>query len=57
MKVPKEYIDLLGDYFDNDKLEYIEIGSFAQLLFEGELVGYIMLGENPTFKPKGKWKG
>lgn len=57
MKVPKEYIDLLPDNFDLEMIDYVELGSFAQLLVDGVLVGYIMLGDNPVFKPKGKWKG
>lgn len=57
MRVPEEYTSLLPADFDLDKIEYNKVGSFAQLLCEGELVGYIMLGDNPTFKPKGKYKG
>lgn len=56
MKVPKDYVDLLPDNFDLDRIDYEEFGSFAQLLVDGVLVGYIMLGDNPVFKPKGKWK-
>ena len=57
MKVPDEFIGLLPVGYDLDKIEYNKVGSFAQLLCEGELAGYIMLGANPVFKPKGKWKG
>ena len=57
MKVPEQYIGLLPEDFDLDKIEYNEIGSFAQLLYEGGLVGYIILSDTPVFKPKGKYKG
>ena len=57
MKIPEQYIRLLPEEFDLDRIEYVKIGSFAQLLCDGVLVGYIMLGGNPTFKPKGSWKG
>ena len=56
MKVPDEFRSLLPADFDLDKKEYNKVGSFAQLLCEGELIGYIMLGDNPTFRPKGSWK-
>ena len=52
MKVPEEYIGLLPKHFDLDRTEYNKVGSFAQLLIDGKLVGYIMLGDNPVFKPK-----
>ncbi|MEG3658055.1 hypothetical protein V5097_11635 [Arenibacter palladensis] len=57
MKVPEEYTSLLPANYDLDRIEYNKVGSFAQLLVDGVLVGYIMLGDNPTFKPKGSWKG
>ncbi len=43
--------------YDLDRIEYVVLGSFAQLLCEGELVGYITLGDPPVFKPKGIYKG
>ncbi|MDL5513968.1 hypothetical protein QSE00_19275 [Arenibacter sp. M-2] len=57
MKIPQEYIALLPEDFDLDKIEYVRLGSFAQLLVEGVLIGYIMLDGTPVFKPKGKYKG
>ena len=57
MKVPEEYTSLLPEDFDLDKIEYNKVGSFAQLLVDDVLVGYIMFGDTPTFKPKGSWKG
>ena len=57
MKVPPEYIKLLPPEYDLDRIEYVVVGSFAQLLVDGELLGYIMLGDVPTFKSKGIYKG
>ena len=57
MKVPQEYINLLPVEFDLDRIEYVKLGSFAQLLVDGDLIGYIKFDGTPTFKPKGMYKG
>jgi hypothetical protein len=56
IKLPQEYRGLLPSDFDRALIDYIRLGSFAQLLCKGDLIGYIMLGETPVFNPKGKYK-
>tara|TARA_R110002049_G_C9175452_1_gene562565 strand:+ start:7501 stop:7674 length:174 start_codon:yes stop_codon:yes gene_type:complete len=56
MKVPEQYIKLLPEGFDLDRIEYVVVGSFAQLLIDGTLIGYIIQGNNPVFKLIGKYK-
>lgn len=44
--------------FDEAKITYTQMGSFGQLLYDGELIGYFMQDEENGhyFKDRGQWK-
>ena len=49
----KELQDYLGHpptQEDLDQSDLIRMGNFSQLLYKGELVGYLMHTDPPTFK-------
>lgn len=45
-------IEILPEGFSWDDVSYTRLGSFSQLLFKGELLGYILHREVPEWKPK-----
>lgn len=47
----------LPDGFSWEDVTYTKIGSFSQLLFKGELMGYILHDNGNEWKQKGLWKG
>lgn len=52
----KIIIENLPEGFSWNDVSYTRLGSFSQLLFKGELVGYILHKEVPEWKGKGARK-